>query len=369
MNGRSVLFKIVNIKDKVLDYNTLNKISTSVKKLNYPYIFLELNSIHLRDKLSIELLEKSIFDLIINTNKTIVISAIVNPNNINTELMKVSPLLYLGVKNYRNGNYSKKLFLKLYKFDISKISDYGVYHYRRFVYKDKVDNSYYAKIISDLNTTLPGFIPIKEKQSIAELVCELVENSITHGNSNCLFDIDVTTNHYKKYKNSDDSYFGVNIGVINESENLFFTKLKNKIKNMSINNNFNSSRYKYVYDSYYQQQEYFNDDYNENNFWSLANLQDRISGRGDYVDAGGKGLTKLINTLQTSYETEDSDCYILSGNILLKLKQEHLKYDKNKWLGFNDKNDFMELPDKDIFEKNNFYFKGTAYNISFSMKG
>lgn len=51
--------------------------------------------------------------------------------------------------------------------------------------------------------------------------------------------------------------------------------------------------------------------YNEEYFWDIASLQDRISGRKGTSSAGGTGLTVLINSLQK--EADNDTCYVISG--------------------------------------------------------
>lgn len=365
-NNQKVFFKTLIIKDEVLNYKAFDKIIKFIDTVKYKHIYFQFDEIYLDDKLSISILENIVYNLIVKEKRIVVIGGKIHSNDINIESINVSPLRYLGLLLYETGSYSEKKFLNSYKFDIHSIIKDHIYHYRRLLSLDEVDDTTYSKIDSDIYYSLPDFISEDKKESISKLIDELVENSIVHGKSDCIFDIDITSKHYSKIEDNND-YFGINITVMNISDVLFFEKIKNKVMNMKFDNHV-EKRYKYVYDAYLNQQKNFDEDYNENNFWSLANLQDRISGR-EYQRSGGKGLTTLVNALQTSSDTDNYDCYILSGDIVLRLEKEYLKYSSEKWLGFNKENNFNQLPDKKIFSKSLMSMHGTAYNISFYMKG
>ena len=113
---------------------------------------------------------------------------------------------------------------------------------------------------------------------LCESIIEIVGNSIEHGRSDCLIDIDVTEEKYKKRNDTEDSfYYGINVVVLDFSEVPFNKKIKTKLANTALLN----ERYIKVNEAKQNHSKYFNNDYTEDDFYTIASFQHKISGSID----------------------------------------------------------------------------------------
>lgn len=336
---------------------------------SYPNLYISLKSIRLNQKLPITILEKLLYDLIVFKNKNILLDYHMT-RTIYTESFRSSPLIFLG----RGFQYNKKAFIKSYKFSSKRDDSKGIVHYRKlFEYtedknalNDKLNNLY-----SDINNSFPIFVKAATKDTVIQLVIELVGNAVEHAKAECLLDLDITHNNYT-LKNSEDindkNYFGINISILNKSNLLLFDQVKqNAYDGFKHIRGRNKNRYDFILSAYDLHKRFFDSKYSENNFWLLATMQHKISGRTlNGNSTGGTGSTTLIEALQTASSLDK--CYILTGDDTVLLKKDYLKHDSNMWLGFNNSNDFTKEPNKSIFKKSKILLDGTAYNLNFIME-
>lgn len=271
--------------------------------------------------------------------------------------VKSSPLLLL--------NNTKITSVR--KFPVKFKKDFYLNHYRRVISGEQEKNSNYLGM---LYTEVSSFLKIFQisdefREEVAEVVAELVGNACEHTNADCLVDIDITSDHSKQEggKKVDGSFYGINIVIINFSEQLIGDDLRKKI----IENGVTEERYLDVMRAYNTHRTKFGKSYGEGDFFNIAVFQDKISGREDKIYSGGTGLTLLIKTLERQSDT--SMCYMLSGEKTIFFHEHLLDYDKNGWIGFNEQNSFMEnIPDKECIGRSSVYIPGTAYNLHFVMK-
>ena len=241
------------------------------------------------------------------------------------------------------------------------------HHFRRVISgEEKGDTNYLGKLLQELDSFLKFFSIAEEyRDQISEVIAELVGNACEHGETDCLLDIDITNDHLKSVKNIPQSgkFYGINIAIVNFSNTLLGDGIKKKIED----NNFATDRYIELSHAYAYHKEHFSDEYTYADFCNISALQDKISGRPQHNLAGGTGLTKLIHSLQ---EKSDMDtCYVLSGDRSVLFYKEHLNYDKNDWLGFNEeRNFFTATPERDVNTECYIFLPGTAYNLNFIMK-
>ena len=162
-------------------------------------------------------------------------------------------------------------------------------------------------------------------------------------------------------------YYGINIAIVSFSNHLLGEAVSQKV----LTNNFDNGRYydlKMAYQNHLKKIEDLDDNlYNEEYFWDIASLQDRISGRKGTSSAGGTGLTVLINSLQK--EADNDTCYVISGEKIISFKKDFIERDSNGWLGFNRQNDFFNhKPDISILNSSSLWIPGTAFNLNFVMR-
>lgn len=356
-------YKIVN---KMIEYklNTLDFDGVVIKDIiqfvntvqeKYPKrmpIHFNLGEIKFKDKLTYIFFE-CICNYLIETCKTKVIVTFKVETTIYTVGIGSSPLFLLGPKQ-KNGiqKFSRKYKKEIYKF-----------HYRRIIeVKENTDPFLLSKIMSDIDTFLKTFAITKQyRDAITEVIVELAGNALEHTETDCLIDVDVTEDYRKKEVN--DSFYGVNITIINFSSKLLGDSISEKIKQKEVLND----RHIKLINAYNIHEKSFDLEYTEADFYNIASFQHRISGRMNKEFTGGTGLTTLISRLE-----DYSDaylCYVISGKRALFFDRNYLIYNEDKWIGFNDKNDFLsDIPRKEFLSENGINMPGTAYNLNFVLK-
>lgn len=265
-----------------------------------------------------------------------------------------------GIKNsLLLKNITVEQFSKNFNFDIK------TNHYRKVISSAAAGKS---EILSVLMQDIIHFLKnnqIKDEycKLLGEVLTEIVGNACEHGLSDCLLDIDVTQ-AYNKKGDDKNQYYGVNVAVLNCSSTLFYMPLKERLTSQADL----GKRYALVKQArlYHQDKWKSDKDYLEADFYTISSFQHKISGSTvKPKEIGGTGLTQLIESLE-SY-SDNNKCYMLSGKRIFFFRQEYLKYNNDKWIGFNKENDyFKELPDPSIFETIKTFFPGTAYNLSFA---
>jgi len=197
--------------------------------------------------------------------------------------------------------------------------------------------------------------------TLAEVLTELVANSIEHAYADTLIDIDLTDTTYTR-ANDDNTYYGMNTAIISFSPTLFYEPLKIK---MDSSNEY-EGKYTLVKQAYDYHKQHFSEIYDENDFYTISSFQDKISGSLK-KKMGGRGLTTLLKSLEEQAETHL--CYMYTDNRITFLSKELLAMGENQLIGFNKEANYMsKIPDEDAFGKINTVLPGTAYNLSFVIK-
>lgn len=358
LENKKVICKIyyssfgAGVINQVIDFvNSLNPILKG-----FPIVFEFCKKIALTDKLSYILFECICYYLI--EKGYIVYVHMRCFDNIQTRGIKCAPLNLLSV-----GDCAK--FEKKFKFEI-----YGNHFCKLITQEHASDPAYLSYLYGDIDNFLRnvGVNDDSSKTELSQTISELIGNAIEHTKSDCYIDIDIATGYYKLDSNSNldksSMYHGINIVILNLSDNLLNSDLKNKIRN----NKDVQDRYKRLRDAYVYHKNFFGSDYSEDDFFNIAVFQNKISGSSSInkMTCGGTGLTCLINSLQ---EKSDSDnCYVLSGSNIIYFIKEYLSYNED-WIGFNKSNDFFnDIPEKKVIDKSEMFFSGTAYNLNFVMK-
>lgn len=201
-----------------------------------------------------------------------------------------------------------------------------------------------------------------DRERIAEVLTELVGNSLEHTNGDCLLDFDITDNYIKRGVDG-KNYRGINIVILNFSDELLGTALQKKLTASEEL----PGRYGLVQKAYSTHISFFDDKYYEEDFYNIAAFQHKISGRSDNDITGGTGLTKLIQSLEE--ESDAYRCYVITGTRRLLFQHKYMGYNPSGWIGFNNANDFLGAPpQKKLLKNNAFFVPGTAYNLTFIME-
>ncbi len=201
-------------------------------------------------------------------------------------------------------------------------------------------------------------------EKLCESIVEIIGNSIDHSNTDCLVDIDVTNEDFKRKDDAENMlYYGINVVVLGFSHTPFYEKLKNKLDTFQDLN----ERYLKVKKAKSNHAIYFSKKYTEEHFYTVASFQHQISGSCQKQNSGGVGLTRLIESLEE--KSSDHLCYMMSEQRILYFRKDFLQYDSDSYIGFNKENDFFNhAPEETLFANNRTFFPGTAYNLNFAIK-
>lgn len=350
-----ILYEDVNPK---LDFVALRRLLRFVAgihnkyKIHFPMLLISFPSVKAEDKLTIQVLEIVIYSLIADYGHRVMVNINLNPE-ITTEGFKHSPLRYLASKTWDMQQF-------INRFETSIETD----HYRRIIPIQWSYNGGLGEyVLPDVMQTLRNYIDdINYAFALAEVITELINNANEHNKSDCLLDLDITT-PYHKTDGSEGNYIGVNVSIISFAKTTISKPLRQKITS----GGYNGERYSMVAKAYERHQAFFHDNYTSEDFFTLAAFQDKISGRPSSDMSGGTGLTKLLQSLEKY--SDNSKCYVVSGNRSLFFYHHLLDYDEDGWVAFNETGNFHDTPPNEhVFQQSPFLFPGVGYNLNFVYK-
>lgn len=352
----------LNLKDgppiSLIDIRKVISFLYSIKrrhKLHLIPIRIDLGERFFQDKFTYILLESILHTLI--EHYQCKIETIFNcRHNIFNEGIRHSCLVFSGVKNE-----GREKFLKKYPKDINGT------HFRKTI-SPAGPSLQISLLVQEIDCFLKNnFIVDECRNKIALIIAELTDNALEHANTECLIDIDVTQEYFKEQAIVNDGvYRGVNIVVMDYSETILCTPLREKILNSNIFFETKYVQYEELKKAYGFHSQRWNSQYNQDDFFAIASFQDKISGRNNSC-TGGKGLTELLNALQL--KSDSYYCYCASGKRMISLSKEYTSIGVDSWIGFNKQKDFFNaLPDEECLKDLPFYFPGTAYNLNFVLK-
>ena len=345
---------IYKIKTKIFSGDHILEILSIISYIKATYnqkvpLIIHVSECEFYDKLVYIILESLVYYLYKDLKYDVKI--ILEPiYSIYTEGMKDSPLRNMVDPSRYIHEFAKKI---------------GRMHYRKLVperVKQKPDCL--SNIMQEIEAFLVNTgIDRNVAQQMKEVLIELIGNAGEHGNSDCLIDIDITDNVYRKTGNteSDDTYYGMNVVILNYSSTLFYEPLKKKMKNEKDL----PDRYGYVRKAEAFHMKHVSENYDENAFYTVSSFQHRISGSYEKNSIGGTGLTSLLQSLED--QADNHLCYMLTGDRIFFFEKDRMKSDNNNFVGFNKEGKYLDgIPDKEIFQKIKTFFPGVAYNLNYA---
>lgn len=362
-NTKNIIIKgghaIFQIKDEEFSGKSIKKLIALINTLNTKYakvkmpIIIDLGRVTFTDKLTYIFLEIICYILIKDYRHQVTIHFNCKPN-ILTEGIASSPLLLL-----RSGEKDN-----IMKYMIKFHDDIYKNHYRKILKKTK-NKIELSRKMDEISYFLK-YSGVSDEciEELSEVIVELIGNAWEHASSECLVDLDVTNSYFNPDENQDNQYLGINIAVVNFSEELLGDAIKRKISNPELEL---TDRYNLVRETYERHKNFFDSIYQEKDFFNISSFQHKISGRENKASTGGTGLTKLIASLEK--RSDAHKCYLITGDRALWFFHQYLEYDMNGWIGFNEANDFLKEPPSCIVTgSNSIFMPGTAYNLNFIMK-
>ncbi|MFK4945001.1 MULTISPECIES: hypothetical protein [Lactococcus] len=233
-------------------------------------------------------------------------------------------------------------------------------HYRRLI-KISSPKDLLSILTSDIATFLKNNgLDMEAAYQLGEISAELAGNSLEHGMSDCIIDIDVSSTH--EHEQETGEFVGINLSIINFSDKKFGDLLEDNLEN-----NFKDDKYQRLKEIYSTHENYFSKIYPNEVFFTLASLQPKISGqyKKSINGIGGLGTLRLLKALREK-SFEDS-CYLLTGTHIVRFL-DGLFSTENEWIGFNKENDFLLPPDPEVISKSPVNISGAAYNLNFIIK-
>lgn len=317
-------------------------------------IVINLGRIEFTDKITYLIFDALLYDFLKNTGFNVKIKFKINMGLIHN-MGFTSTAIYRSWDSF--GRINKNKFIEIYK----KSFYANTTIYRRLVTAEELcDNSKPSKIYSELSTILKQYSKDEEFiESISEVVSELVCNVSSHTNGDCL--IDINFNDDLKFRDLvGKRCTGINVAVINFSDNRLFDLIKTNIKEK--NYAVDDELYSKIYRAYEVHKSFFNDDYTEDDYFFVTAFQNHVSTRRLISGKGGTGLTKLIEKIID--KTEKDYSYVLSGDNIIFYKTEYLKLSNDKFIGFNEENDyFNSRPSLNVLNKSKLYIPGSVYQL------
>ena len=351
---RGTLCSGATIQKMIKEINgCLNKLPG--RKLRF---ILEFENVRFTDKLTYIILESLCYSLITDYGHKVTLRGKFYGNDdIFCGGVKCSPLRYLF------GDRKDGMETFVQAFDKKCIEKN---HYRRLVSgKEEISSPVFCNIMTEIKIFLSLFSDnVNYRTEVAEVVSELTGNAWEHARSDCLIDIDVQEDFMKEGAPAEESYYGVNIVVVNYSDILLGDELKVKLKERD--SSLLDQRCGMVKEAYAYHSRFFGERYDENDFFNVASFQDRVSSREDSGEYGGRGLPLLIRSLERQADTHL--CYVLSGKNVIWFRLPYMEYNRDEWIGFNTSQNFLtDLPAEEVVGRGETFVPGTAFNLNFAM--
>ena len=347
----------------LLDDKEIKRIITFVnsieKGIKLPVIF-DMGEVEVNDKISYILFEYICYYLLIERGYRCCVDIQFNKSIVSYNV-EASPLLIIDRKRMLGSQddyeTAKREYEKKFKFDT------GPNYIRKIIKKEDHGTDVASRLVSDIETTLKNLnLDEKQRNSICEVIAELIDNSGEHAESDCIIDVDITPDHIKE--DAEGRYYGANIVVFDVSKRLFGEKIKVLLKDATVQHSDSYKRLQVAYDYHMQ---YWDEHYKEEDFFIMSAFQHRISSRREEYFTGGTGLTRFISALEL--QSDAYQCFLWTGNRKMYFYHQLLHTDNENWVGFNEEKDFMShIPNKAILEDSCVYFAGTAYNLNFILK-
>lgn len=359
INKRKEVIEI-HIKDEIINSITLNYIASKFKHL-LKYRFLKykvriiFDNLNFGDKITYLILDALIYDLLSRTNFKIYFEVDrVEEEGVHNIGFTSTAIYRTGVRTHSR-LLEKKIFLEEYtKTRINKNT------FRKLLSSEELEELFAQSIIfGDVANALKPYLNDEDwTDTISEVASELVCNVSSHTKGDCLLDINFNIGTIGK--DISKKHILVNVSVINFSENRLFDKLKYNIKNNIYSED--DRLYSKIYKAYNTHKGLFDEKYDEDHFFMITAFQNHVTTRIIKSGNNGTGLTRLIQNIIG--KAKDDYSYTLSGNNILFFKEKYLNISEEKFIGFNEENDYFNTrPGVDAIDRSALYIPGTIHNL------
>lgn len=354
--GSSFVNNKIRIKDDCFSIKSIYKIAEHFKWMKENMDIYEtkiiIDSNYIADQSVLTLMEMLIYFVSNEWNFKVTYRFSINENVIGYQIFRKSILFKhnnrkLNLNQY-NDEYNKKLIIDRTYF--RKICENT---------EENKKGKFLSITMGDIDIFLKCFEFDDEYRSeLAEVIIEIVDNALKHSNGDCILTLNVLKSDHYRYQ-----YVEVTTVVIDD---IFIGKEIIEYINKKDKSEY-SEKNKIVLTAFEKHKLFFNEKYNINSFAMVSAFQKYVTTRKLSMNAGGTGLTKLINELIE--KSTNNFCYVSSGNTNLIFDKEVLKLSDKGLIGFNYENDYLgKIPSEKIVHINKYDMNLNVYNLQFVLK-
>lgn len=346
----------IRIKDKMFSIKSIYKIVEHLKwmkeKMNISETKILIDSEFIADQAILTLIESIIYFVINEWDFKITYRFSINEKVLGYQLFKKS-LLY----KYNN----KKIVIEEYNKEYNKKTTIEGDHFRKVC--ENIEENRKGKFISITMDEVDTFLKCFEfddeyRNELAEVIVEIVDNALKHSNGDCILCLNVLKNDLHRYK-----YVDVAVVVIDD---IFIGKEIIEYINKEDKSEY-SDKNEIVLKAFENHKKFFNEKYNINSFAMISAFQKYVTTRKMSGNSGGTGLTTLINALIE--KSTLNYCYAISGKTNLLFKKDFLNLNEEGLIGFNKKNNYIEMiPNEKVVSINKYDINVNIYNLQFILK-
>lgn len=352
------------IRDASFGSVAINALAEKIKYIIYNNIKAEvkinIRSRTIADLATIVVFEYMVYYLLKSTECKVCIT-IMPDNLMYAKNFLTNSITYNFIKDNRNFKIKRKNFIKDFESEVPMIN---FHRYRKLLKNNNIKNETINKTSSDVYSFLKSILSDEEYiEDCVEAIGELCSNALEHTEYDCILTIECGIGLNKKNEERNI----LSIVVSNVSENLFFYKLrdfhKNGYKNFNVINQALVNHRLFFGKPLEIVQDIDKIKYDEEYFYIVSAFQNGVSTRMNQEGTGGTGLLKLVYNILG--KTENSFCYILTGNKVLFFIENLMNPVEDKFVGFNKNNDYLNsIPDAESLGTSAMTFGGTIFSLN-----
>lgn len=367
----------IDLEEVKLLTSFLHVIPTDTNGRNILPIYLDLQNVSFSDKLVYVLLETVIYHLVVEKNWIISVQGNIRSENCSNGV-RFSSLTQgnlsdsmLCQPNFNDVVEEKKSIRnQYYKYNRKETSDLCLT--RSFVRESSDVNIVASNIDYFLrNSSILESVTENNINNISNTIMEMISNCSEHIQSSYAYDIDLKKVVHRVNSNlCGKEYIAINVALWDFSNVRLGDAIKRKVavlRKLKPSDpkyieqvGLKEKIYKKLLSAYDNHSSFLDDDYTEDQFFSLAAFQPGITGRKEPGSTGGAGLSHVLDFL-CEYP-DNYRCYCLTGDIIISLNKKYLSKDADNWYSFGERDGFLtNKPSKQCITKSNFFYPGTAF--------
>lgn len=344
---------IILIRDAAFGGRSVNTIAQKLKYIFNHYSMIEIEisikSRTINDMATITVLEYLIYYTIKKNQFKVKVKFRPNQIDYTSNFLEKSLIGKFIISTNSNKKASEE-FIKEFENPATIIDERS---FRKLLKNDENTKKSLNSVSSDISWFLKDKIDsVDFREDSCEAITELCANVLDHTSSDCIVSMECGR-AIDKLKNARCRILSV--VVSNVSQNLIYDRLAEYYEQGKV-------KFSQVDEAYKYHKDYFlAENYSQERFYMVSVFQKGVSTRENQLNSGGTGLFKLIDNILG--RTVGDNCYVLSGNNVLFLREDKIK-PVNGYIGFNSEHNYISgVPDIDIFANSGMYYNGTLIHL------